>query len=35
MIKNISESDIRNASNLERCQMLIKIINGEAVYTKE
>lgn len=35
MIKNISESDIRNASNLERCKLMIEIIKGEAVYTKE
>lgn len=35
MKKIISEKDIKKADNIERCRLLLKIIKGEAVYTKE
>ena len=31
----INEEDIRKANNMERCQILIKIIKGQAVYTQD
>ena len=35
MKKVINEDDIRKANNIERCQILIKIIRGQAVYTQD
>lgn len=35
MKKVINEEDIRKANNLERCQMLILIIKGQAIYTQD
>ena len=35
MKKIINEEDIRKANNIERCQILIKIIKGQAVYTQD
>ena len=34
-MKEIKEKDIRKADNIERCRMILEIIRGEAVYTKE
>ena len=34
MKKVINEEDIRKASDIERCRMLLKIIKGQAVYTQ-
>ena len=31
----INEEDIRKANNIERCQILLKIIKGQAVYTQD
>ena len=31
----INEEDIRKANNVEKCQILIKIIKGQAVYTQD
>ena len=31
----INEEDIRKANNIEKCQILIKIIRGQAVYTQD
>ena len=31
----INEEDIRKANNIERCQLLLKIIKGQAVYTQD
>lgn len=35
MKKIINEEDIREADNIERCQMLIAIIEGKAMYTQD
>lgn len=35
MKKVINEEDIRKANNIERCQLLIKIIKRQAVYTQD
>ena len=35
MKKVINEVDIRKANNIERCQILIMIIKGQAVYTQD
>ena len=35
MKKIINEKDIRKASNIERCRILIAIIKGEAIYTQD
>ena len=35
MKKVINEEDIRKANNIERCQLLLKIIKGQAVYTQD
>lgn len=35
MKKIINEEDIREANNIERCQMLIAIIKGQAIYTQD
>ena len=35
MKKVINEKDIRKANNIERCQILIKIIKGQAAYTQD
>lgn len=34
MKKIIKEQDIRKASNVERCKLIIAIIKGQAIYTK-
>lgn len=31
----INEEDIKKANDIERCQILIKIIRGQAVYTQD
>ncbi len=35
MKKVINELDIINASNIERCRMIIEIILGRAIYTQD
>lgn len=35
MKKVINKQDIRKANNLERCRMIIKIINRQVKYTKD
>lgn len=35
MKKVINEKDIRKASNIERCQILIQIIKGQVIYTQD
>lgn len=35
MIKVINESDIKKASNVERCEMILAIIRGQAIYTQD
>lgn len=35
MKKVINEEDIKKANNIERCQILLKIIKGQAVYTQD
>lgn len=35
MKKIINKNDIKNASNLERCRMIILIIKGQAVFKSE
>lgn len=35
MKKIINEKDIREASNIERCRILIAIIKGQAIYTQD
>ena len=35
MKKIICEEDIRKADDIERCQMLIAIIEGKAMYTQD
>ena len=35
MKKVINEKDIRRANNIDRCRLLIAIIKGQAIYTKE
>lgn len=35
MKKVINEEDIRKSNDLERCRLLIAIINGQAVYTQD
>lgn len=35
MKKVINETDVRNASNIERCKMIIEIILGKAIYTQD
>lgn len=35
MKKVINENDIRKASNLERCEMILAIIKGQAMYTQD
>lgn len=35
MKKVINEEDIRKANNLERCQIILAIINGQVVYTQD
>lgn len=35
MKKIINEEDIRKANNIERCEMLIAIIKGQAIYTQD
>ncbi len=33
MKKVINEQDIKNATNIERCQILLAIIKGQVIYT--
>ena len=35
MKKVINEQDIKKASNIERCQMILAIIYGQAIYTQD
>ena len=35
MKKIINEENIRKASNIERCRMLVAIIKGQAIYTQD
>lgn len=35
MKKVINEDDIKKANDIERCQMLILIANGQAIYTQD
>ena len=35
MKKVINEEDIRKATNLERCKMILAIIKGQAIYTQD
>lgn len=35
MKKVINEEDIRKASDLERCQMIMAIIKKQAIYTQD
>lgn len=35
MIKVINEEDVRKASNIERCQIILAIIKGQAIYTQD
>ena len=35
MKKVINEKDIRKANDIERCQLLLKIIRGQAAYTQD
>lgn len=35
MKKVINEEDIRKANNIQRCQILLKIIKGQVVYTQD
>lgn len=35
MKKVINENDIKKASNSERCQMILEIIKGQAMYTQD
>ncbi len=35
MKKVINEEDIRKASNIERCKMMIAIIMQKAIYTQD
>lgn len=35
MKRVINENDIKKATNVERCQILIAIIKGQAVYTQD
>ncbi len=33
MKKVINEQDIKSATNIEKCQILLAIIKGQAIYT--
>lgn len=35
MKKVINEEDIRKANNLERCRLLLMIIQGQVIYTQD
>ena len=35
MKKVINEEDIRKATNIERCKMILAIIKGQAIYTQD
>lgn len=35
MKKIITKLDLIKASNIEKCRIMIKIIKGQAIYTKE
>lgn len=35
MKKVINEEDIKKANNLERCQIILAIIKGQAMYTQD
>lgn len=34
-IKVINEEDIRKANEIEKCQMILAIIYGQAIYTQD
>lgn len=34
-MKIINNEDIRRADNLEKCELLIQIIKGQAIYTQD
>ena len=34
-MKTIKEKDIKKASNLERCKLLLELIKGEAIYIQD
>lgn len=35
MKKVINQEDLKNATDIEKCQMLIAIIKGQAIYTHD
>ena len=35
MNKIIKESEFKKADNIDKCKMIIQIIKGQAIYTKE
>lgn len=35
MKKIIKEKELKNASNIEKCKLILQIIKGQAIYTKE
>ena len=35
MKRVINEEDIRKASDIERCKLLVVIIKGQAIYTQD
>jgi len=35
MKKVINEEDIRKASDIDRCKLLVMIIKGQAIYTQD
>ena len=35
MKKVINEEDLQKANNIEKCQMLLAIIRGQAIYTQD
>lgn len=34
MKKIIKEKELKNASNIEKCKLILQIIKGQAIYTK-
>ena len=34
MKKIIKETEFKNESNIEKCKLILKIIKGQAIYTK-
>lgn len=35
MKKVINEEDLKQASNIEKCEILLAIIKGQAIYTQD